>query len=645
LNPSSSDAPGLRRRRAAFLLFFGVLLTDLALSPWRMGDRGYNGQDIRAAEQLLPSGTAGTGQTPGGARVWSRHGMLGLTLHLPFIAASRLLFGTAPDREDRVVSIEPVLETALLVLLLFLWARRAGSPRRAAFVALGGAFATILWPYAFVGLETAQSLALFLAAFLALGCRAKVSGARTMGFAAAAILAVSLKSTGVMLIPAVGFLCVLYFRDQAVLDPAGSRRRIVWTGVAAIAVFGANSWTREFFWKPFGGSWENLRHALIHDPFAYLFHATSLLSSPNKGLLFYAPLAFAGLLALPRACRERPRIGVFAALTAGGLVAGFSLLKIWADETWGPRYLHTAIAPLLIVLALTPVSFRGVWRRSLLAAAAAFGAGVSLLGVLFFYGGPYHAAVQAGQGTLEAIQGDTVWNPIRFDLRLLETMARGAGPGAKWTAAHYWWFFKPPGSPPEPVVDLARYAHFQSWIFGSATKPGVVLLLAGFGVAGLAMIALFIAGSGGRRFSVPLVRRGLPLAAFLFLAIEGLAWASGVRRAWRGEFLLQAPQTRITADTATDVRRMLAFAAGDDHPILCVTRRPGSLDFFVWQRLCYPRPLIPAFPEEVAAPGFAAIRDRWQFRYALCLDPVPFVPRFRRSAWITPGIVVGELGS
>lgn len=501
---SPSDAPRPRRTLAAALLLSGVTLVYLAFSPWRIDDRGYNGQDIRAAEEGMRS-VAGllAGRGWNSPSTWSRHGVVGLASHVPFVAVSRLLFGTDAGGVNRATSLEPLLETIALLAILLAWARRLGTPARALAVCLGAAFTTMLWPYAYIGLETTQSLALLAAGYIALESPPSFSLPRTVAFVIAAVLAVCAKSTGIFLVPAVVFLAIGFLRDREELRSRRARLLILSVAIGSVLVFAANAWTREFFWRRFGGSWTSVQRALIHDPFLFLAHAVSLVASPNKGLIFYAPLAVLGLFGVRRIVADRPRTGIFVALTFGGLVAGFSFLKIWADETWGPRYLHTAVAPLLLCLAVPGPEATRALRRLLAGFAAVMGAAVSLLGVLFVYGGAYDAAKAAGQNTLEAIQGDVVWNPIRFELRLLAAALQPAGSHV-WVASHYWWFTRPAASAPEPVVDLARYAHFQPVLLSAGTPPGVRLALSACGIGGAVLVALAIRET--RRESEPTAR-------------------------------------------------------------------------------------------------------------------------------------------
>jgi len=648
LLPRSSDATPLRFARAGFALAAGTLLLYFALSPWRIGDRGYNGQDIRAADDAL-SALSGRTVSP---RTWSRHGVLGFAPHLPFILASRIVPGSDAAREDRVVSVEPIVETVLIVLLLFLWIDRLGLPRRAIVVSLAAAFSTMLWPYAYIGLETSQSLALFAAGFLALAPPGERTRWRTPLFVAADVLAVSLKSTGIFLIPAAAYLAVVYFGDAARREGPKVRRAMALAAVFAVAVFAGNAWTRELFWGKFGGSRARALHTLVHDPVLYLFHVVSLLSSPNKGLLFYAPLAVLGLVGIGGTFRRNRRVATFAILTIGGLAGGFSLLKIWADETWGPRYLHSAIAPLLLCLALSDGMLRRRAGRALAFLSAVAGLAVSLLGVLFFYGSAFSAARIAGQSNLEWIQGDVVWNPIRLDLRLLRVLLAG-GRGREWVAAHYWWFFRAPGSPPEAVIDLSSFAHLQALLFRPECPAGIRVLLVLAGLSGLGVLLLaarkplLSIGSGLvgalRRTSVS--RSAAVPVLILFWSIQGGSWLLAVDRTAKGRFHQLASEADVSPEFLAEVRRVAAAAAGDPGPILCITRRPQSLIYFEWERLLYPLRLIPVLPEAIGTGELETLRKGRGARHAISLGlgSPPFDPGLRNGFWVEPDVLVGTL--
>ena len=58
--------------------------------------------------------------------------------------------------------------TAGLMVLVFLWLRKIPTPWMSLLLTLTGAFATMLWPYAYIGLETKQSFFILLVGYLAL---------------------------------------------------------------------------------------------------------------------------------------------------------------------------------------------------------------------------------------------------------------------------------------------------------------------------------------------------------------------------------------------------------------------------------------------------------------------------------------------
>jgi hypothetical protein len=85
------------------------------------------------------------------------------------------------------------------------------------------------------------------------------------------------------------------------------------------------------------------------------------------------------------------------------------MLIVTSDEVWGPRYMHVAIAPLLLCIgaAWPRIHWKiGSAHRRVVAAAGLL---ISFLGAFSYYG-EFHSAMQAaGQNTMEWINGDTVW--------------------------------------------------------------------------------------------------------------------------------------------------------------------------------------------------------------------------------------------
>ena len=176
-------------------------------------------------------------------------------------------------------------------------------------------------------------------------------------------------------------------------------------------------------------------------------------------------------------------------LTLGGLIAGFSITRMWADETWGPRYLHATIAPLVLCLAAAKSAMEFRWKRELLTAALlVLGIAFSLLGSFFPYVSLHNAATQSSQATLEALQYNPDWNHLRFNWQLMKVWVRGSfGDSAKtelWPPSPHWWFTKPDDAPQEKTADLRASARpqpllAQVWRQEALISPRVFGLLRG----------------------------------------------------------------------------------------------------------------------------------------------------------------------
>src|SRR5262249_11917174 len=141
--------------------------------------------------------------------------------------------------------------------------------------------------------------------------------------------------------------------------------------VAILAAVALNRYTRETFWGQ-GGEEKYIATLFIDSPLTYLFNLIGYFGSPNKSLFIYAPLTLLCVLALRRTRALRPDVANWTLLTLGGLACGFALSVVWTEENWGPRYLHSAIAPLVVCLAVTLRGRKFQWRRQKLLLAAVF---------------------------------------------------------------------------------------------------------------------------------------------------------------------------------------------------------------------------------------------------------------------------------
>jgi hypothetical protein len=199
-------------------------------------------------------------------------------------------------------------------------------------------------------------------------------------------------------------------------------------------------------------------------------------------------------------------VAIFALLVLAGLMGGYSLLTCWADENWGPRYLHSAIPPLVLCIAAirqgVALRLRTAGGVALLTAAGFF---VSALGAMYWYASLHHVAVLTGQNTLEWIHGDPVWNHIKFNARLLLVGLKPDDDGdVYWAPKHQWYFQAPKEAPKWIPVDLSvtrdqvgrRIAVPQSFIAQrsgqseTATEKIVMALMAAGFVVGVAILVL-----------------------------------------------------------------------------------------------------------------------------------------------------------
>jgi hypothetical protein len=448
---------------AAVFLFLGCALIYLFLSPGAIAGMGYTGEDMRATNELIS--WIGDSHT---SIDWPRNGVVPLFFDAPFIALGRAQ-AQKELWEDHFLAVGPVLATALLLSVLFLWLLDLTSDPVWSFsLTMIAGFATMIWPYAYIGLETKQSLALLIAGYLALGSQSIRTWFRTAIFVVSCAAAVSVKSTGLFLIPAVAYLAFEYFwRGRELIKLAGSLALIG-------AVFLLNSYSRSLFWAKIGGTQGFLDQWMVRDVSSFFDNLISFFGSANKGLFVYAPVTVLGLLAIPLLPRSQRGLKWFTLLTLGGLAGGFSMLTDWSDETWGPRYLHSAIAPLVLCLGLSRLRFR-MRATAALAGLAAAGFCVAFLGAFFTYGSLQGAATLADQDTLEAYQGDVVWNHIRFNARLFNIWIRNrnsVAPGpSMWIPEHHWFYAVPAGATPWKPIDLAPFAHPQSISMREWTLP------------------------------------------------------------------------------------------------------------------------------------------------------------------------------
>ena len=455
--------------KIAVLLFLGLFASYLSLSPGTIAGQGYAGEEMDSGLRMLSVATAWMKGHQAPPMLWSRHGPVPVLFDLPFLKLGKL--AVSPDF---ALSFEPVLFTAGLATILFLWLRKVCSPGMSLFLTLTAAFGTMLWPYAYIGLETKQSFFVLLAGYLALAGGKIRSWPRVLFFAIVCALAMTIKSTGVTLLPAIAYLVYVQFRD----DWRIRRSQMLVLVLIVVGVSALGVWGRNFYWTPMGGGADALRPWLVDSPFQVFSNAIGVFGSPTKGLLVYSPLLIAGLYAVPRAFRGHHDIVIYTSLVTACTLGLLSVLVTASDEVWGCRYLHLAIPLLILCIGAAWPRFR--WRREAwLAVLGIVGVAISFLGAFFYYGVRDFAMKDAGQNTMEWIAGDNVWNHIEFNDRLLHTWLEGGTLPALWTPRHVWVWTPPPDASPWKSINLRNYCEPQSFLvrFWHVPKTGLVMRL------------------------------------------------------------------------------------------------------------------------------------------------------------------------
>ncbi|MEP7274368.1 MAG: glycosyltransferase family 39 protein, partial [Acidobacteriota bacterium] len=416
----------------AGLFLVGVFLLLFSMSPGSIANQGYNGENLAVGNQVVGNLIALVSGKPSVAIDTPRHGWLGILFDLPFVLVSHAFAGPSVEASDAILSIQPVIFTSLLILVVFLWVRRLTASHTWAFLlALSCGFSTLLWPYSYIGLETTQSLALLLAAYLAVRRETQRTWMESLLFAILCGIAASVKINSIVLVPAIAFLIVVYFRRgrSTLFDDFRKdwQRLLVVVGVAS-SIFILNALAKMSSAVNESGIGANhLLSRLVDSPLVFLLQAYSFLASPNKGLIVFAPVVVLCLAGLPRAFRAEPALVIFTLLVLAGLIGVLSLSHFWAEESWGPRYLHAAVPLLVVCLAASKGRRPFSWRRAVpVLAASIIGVPVAFLGSLFYYGSLHGAMIEAKQSTLEAMQYDIHWNHIRFDYELLHVWLSGA---------------------------------------------------------------------------------------------------------------------------------------------------------------------------------------------------------------------------
>ncbi len=489
----------------AFLLFVGFACLYLLTCQGRVNT--YDGQSMFATTRALGDRLSLSLDQPAfgilgrGGFYYSKYGIAQSLAEEPFYLFGKLLGLAAPSKAGQIAELLAMLANPLIMAatcVLFYWLACAlGFTRPTsvrATLALG--IATSLWPYAKSDFSEPLLTAALLAATLCLILASQdVATPRwtirwdTLAGVALSV-AVLTKYAALAFVP----LFCLYLlwatpRAYTVIHRMGRIALLL----APVVVAGCASLLIN--WLRFG-SVTTTGYAAGEHPFSSMTWRPlwGLLLSPYRGLLFYDPLLFAGLLLLPvLLVRVRPEVILPLGVVAISLLEYGTYFAWDAGPAWGPRYLVPMLPfllwPLLHIGCFGPAeSLSGTviapGQARKLAQAATIGlAGVSgivqALGVCMNYY-VHDMYWQVGQGTaFVPLKSSLPASPLAMSIWSLPMSLRYAFtarlPTHGYTSADYPFGPPLPTNPHMPQALGAFYA--QSFWFTLLPHPALMAAL------------------------------------------------------------------------------------------------------------------------------------------------------------------------
>jgi len=249
-------------------------------------------------------------------------------------------------------------------------------------------------------------------------------------------------------------------------------RKTLLASAAVLSVYLVNNHVKMSYWKGAGAATFVTSDMLVKDVTSYLLNLWSLFFSPNKSFFIFAPFTILAAAGASRAYRVNPRIAIFASLVVSGNVGALSLLLPWADEVWGPRYLHVCVAPLIVCFALTKKGVEFELGKELFPVAVLIlGFLITFPGCLFSYTSLSQAAVASSHSSIDAYLYDINYNHLKFNLKLAEIVVKEnlhlRQEAENWPPKPRWWYVDPEQKE-WGQVNLVDYA---------STQPAIVSLL------------------------------------------------------------------------------------------------------------------------------------------------------------------------
>jgi hypothetical protein len=387
------------------LMLFALSFSVFGLTASRLG--GYEPETAAITEGLVKTGRFAMLEAsplraqgvPGkDNRTYGRVGVPQPILEAPFYVAGDLVdTGDSYTYRNLALRLYNPFIAALAVVAVFgIVLVRLGSYRAAVAIALLVAFASMVWPYSKIGMDTTGMAGIawfYLFALLA------AHGRSIWPWIATGALVGVVFATTLYLVLAVVPAAVLLW--PALRSASRGRRRTLILALcvpvaAFLAVYVAYNYARFGTLNESEEGYLPTRDA----PINFL----GVLFSPGKGLILYSPLVVLGALGLREMWRDDRRFAIAILGSLAMCTLAMAGTTHWADETWGPRY----VVPVAF-LGIVPIAWwcRTRRQRAIVAAVACLAVVVQLVGVV----APY----QTYPGAYERLTGVDLIPPRRLD--------------------------------------------------------------------------------------------------------------------------------------------------------------------------------------------------------------------------------------
>jgi glycosyltransferase involved in cell wall biosynthesis len=362
---------GLDNRYALALAVAGFAFF-LYILTWQRTFGGYEGETALAA-----------------GRLWSGHyevkraGLGALLLYMPFIGIFRVLHIT----DFKYFTLIPIFYSAVSMGILFLCLERMKFRRSAALAAsLLVASASVVWPYANIGMEY-QAMLYLLLLFLSLVIWQEKRADPLWVGVALAFLSVA-KSYGIMFaLPMLLFVCIV-LKDSGELVRLRSPKFLLRLFLPVVALYSLTMILAYMSYGTLSGAY-SLSHEFQITCWWEGFYG--IFFSAGKSIFLYSPLLLLTLFFWPEFYRKHRPAAWFIATAFVLLLLVTAPFSYWSDETWGVRKL-VSITPLLsLPLALLFEKDKLQKGKSVLAISAVvaiilFSVYVQVLGASYSYG-------------------------------------------------------------------------------------------------------------------------------------------------------------------------------------------------------------------------------------------------------------------